>query len=322
MSPTRLTDPFAQRLVRWPAWLISILLHALLFASLAWSFRASPKAAGLEPERQVGIVLVRQVEGRREFQGQEETVSDTESVSPHPALSVSDALPNQQEREVDLSSVLPKVDGAAGDSGIRGLTDATQLGQGPPRGKLGDDAIRTEVFGAYGEGNRFAYVFDRSGSMNGFGGRPLAAAKAELLASLEDLQSHHQFQIIFYNESPRVFNPHGGTPRLVWGDEISKRRARRFVAGIEASGGTEHMAALMLALQLGPDVLFFLTDADEPVLSSAQLRKIRRRNNGAVIHSIEFGFGPSVQSDNFLARLANSNGGQHVYVDVAKLALE
>ena len=68
---------------------------------------------------------------------------------------------------------------------------------------------RTGVFGVIGEGHKFVYVFDRSGSMDGHGGAPLAAAKAELIASLKDLGQMHQFQIIFYNEQPRIFSPTG-----------------------------------------------------------------------------------------------------------------
>ena len=116
-----------------------------------------------------------------------------------------------------------------------------------------------------------------------------------------------------------MFNPQGGQPQLAWGDQVSKRLARQFVQGIKATGGTEHISALVMALKMRPDVMFFLTDADEPVLTSAELSRIGRLNQGAAIHTIEFGIGPQVRSENFLARLARQNGGQHVYVDVAKL---
>ena len=70
-----------------------------------------------------------------------------------------------------------------------------------------------------------------------------------------------------------------------------------------------------------PDVIFFLTDAAEPQLSSSQLEKIRQKNNrvGATIHAIEFGAGPNQGGVNFLMRLAGQNGGSHVYVDVTGL---
>src|SRR5436190_256635 len=64
---------------------------------------------------------------------------------------------------------------------------------------------RTKIFGLVGQGTKFVYVFDRSGSMSEHGGKPLRAAKAELTASLKDLDERHQFYIVFYNEESRLF---------------------------------------------------------------------------------------------------------------------
>jgi hypothetical protein len=178
---------------------------------------------------------------------------------------------------------------------------------------------RTGVFGASGVGRKFVYVFDRSASMDGHGGAPLAVAKRELLASLQDLDQTHQFQIIFYNERPRIFNPTGVLGRLVFGTDQNKNLAEKFVGSITADGATQHEEALAMALKMAPDVIFFLTDADEPRMNSDQLARIARLNKGTAINTIEFGFGPEVKRDNFLIKLAQQNAGQHVYVDVSKL---
>jgi hypothetical protein len=155
--------------------------------------------------------------------------------------------------------------------------------------------------------------------MDGHGGAPLVTAKNELIASLGDLGQTHQFQIIFYNETPRVFNPTGREGRLVFGNEQNKNLARRFVRSITASGATRHLEALELALRMSPDVIFFLTDADEPRMTPADLAHIAQMNRGATINAIEFGYGPQINSENFLAKLARQNGGKHVYVDVSQL---
>jgi hypothetical protein len=76
---------------------------------------------------------------------------------------------------------------------------------------------------------------------------------------------------------------------------------------------------LQLALRLAPDVIFFLTDAEDPQLSDVELQRLRRLNKGAAIHAIEFGFGPRRGGDNFLSKLARQNNGRHVYVDVTRL---
>jgi hypothetical protein len=183
---------------------------------------------------------------------------------------------------------------------------------------------RTQIFGVQGEGSEFVYVFDRSSSMGGFGGRPLAAAKRELLRSLDDLTSVNQFQIVFYNESPAIFNPFRPAPPKMFGaTDENKRLAGQYVQSINAIGGTAHRNALEFALRTGPDVIFFLTDADEPGMTANELADLRRRNRSAtIIHTIEFGAGPFSGRDNFLVQLARQHGGQHVYVDVAELPLE
>ena len=178
---------------------------------------------------------------------------------------------------------------------------------------------RTGVFGIQAQGYKFVYVFDRSGSMGGHGGAPLAAAQAQLIKSLHDLGQTHQFQIIFYNERPQVFSPAGAVGRLVFGTDDNKYQAERFVQSIIADGATEHEDALAMALRMSPDVIFFLTDADEPRLNSRQMAHIARINKGTQINAIEFGFGAQENVENFLVRLARENGGQHTYVDVSTL---
>ena len=75
----------------------------------------------------------------------------------------------------------------------------------------------------------------------------------------------------------------------------------------------------MLALKLQPDVVFFLTDGDEPRMSPNQLAKIRQYAAGTTINTIEFGMGPKQGGFNFLQRLASQNGGAYAYVDILKL---
>ena len=178
---------------------------------------------------------------------------------------------------------------------------------------------RTGVFGIESEGYKFVYVFDRSGSMGGHGGAPLAAAKSQLIDSLQNLGQQHQFQIIFYNEDPHVFNLTGSASRLVFATDQNKTLAERFIGSVTADGGTKHEEALMMALRMAPDVIFFLTDADEPRLSAEDLRRIGRANKSTAINTIEFGYGPALESDNFLIRLARQNHGKHAYVDISQL---
>ncbi len=224
---------------------------------------------------------------------------------------------------IDFGGVLPSLNpviggGALEGGGVGTAKSATTGSQGSKNGS-GHGYARTGVFGVESQGFKFVYVFDRSGSMGGHGGAPLAAAQAQLIKSLHDLGQTHQFQIIFYNERPFVFNPSGVAGRLVFGTDENKYQAERFIESITADGATEHEDALALALRMAPDVIFFLTDADEPRLNSTQLAHIARINKGTTINAIEFGFGAQDTTENFLVRLARENGGKHVYVDISSL---
>jgi hypothetical protein len=156
--------------------------------------------------------------------------------------------------------------------------------------------------------------------MGGSGQRSLRAVKAELLRSLDNLDTVHQFQIIFYNERPAIFNPTGTPGRLAFATEQNKARAIRFIESITAEGGTAHEDALRLAIRLQPDVIFFLTDGDDPKLSPAQLAKIQHLAAGIIINAIEFGSGPKPANPSFLAKLARQNGGGYAYVDLSEAA--
>ncbi len=300
------------------AWLISLLVHAALFVSLALTVQMVPRGVAVEPDRPVGIVLVHQQEGKREYF---DPLADDAARDQSALAALSGALPAESENPIDLSEALPGAEQLTrgfADS----ILDATQLtGDGMRRRGGIDGGISTEVFGVTGTGSKFVYVFDRSGSMDGYGGRPLKAAKLELTRSLDELERVHQFQIIFYNEKPKIFDLRPGTPQFAWGDEESKQAARQFVRDIKARGSTQHLDALELALGMRPDVVFFLTDAGEQEqrLQAKQLDDVRNWNRGAMLHVIEFGAGPQADLDNVLMRLARENGGQHAYVDVLRL---
>ncbi len=315
-----------------PAWGLSLLLHATLLLAIGWLVRVPAVGVPPEPERTAGIVLTRQTREQVEyFSDADEDSADSgarREADVEDRLAVAeerpgDHLPEAADLPRDALAALPAGESArasgTGDWAAT-LPPAAELteGQGPSR-ELGE-GTRTSVFGAEGQGSRFVYVFDRSGSMSWFGGTPLAAAKAALNSSLQALQPTDQFQIFFYNHEFIQFNPkRSDNPGMFFASESKLAQAQRFVFGVSAVGGTEHVAPLHAALRLAPDVLFFLTDGDEPQLSAAELNRLRRMNRGTAIHAIEFGVGAAGGDENFLQRLASQNNGQYVYVDVMQL---
>lgn len=326
-------SPAAIRRLAVPSWLMSVLLHGAILTTLIVSFPALPRGVLTERGREVGLVLRQDgPEGEEHYLGEESSeASETstsesaplsqtsaESSSPQfsdllnesPPADPSDALPVAAHDAIGAGAVGASTDKAL--PGLESLTQGTGLNTNPSLGKAS-----TKVFGVPGEGYKFVYVFDRSASMGGNGRSTLSAAKAELIKSLASLGQEHQFQIIFYNESPSILNI-AGTNRLVFGTEQNKQLARRFIGGITADGATRHEEALLLALRLKPDVIFFLTDADEPVLGASQLQRIQRLCEGVTtINTIEFGLGPAMADENFLAQLARQNGGHYAYFDIS-----
>jgi hypothetical protein len=189
--------------------------------------------------------------------------------------------------------------------------------RGRPAGGFGGSRSTAEVFGVKGTGSKFVYLFDRSTSMEG---PPLAAAKRQLVASLQSLNSVNQFQIIFFNSQPYPLDV-TGVGRMAFADERNKRMAANMIGHVTADLGTDRYAALKAAIAFRPDVIFFLTDAEDEMLSG-EISEILRANEraGAMICVIEFGRSPLPPRENFLKRLARESGGQYGYVDTSGLS--
>jgi hypothetical protein len=183
----------------------------------------------------------------------------------------------------------------------------------------GGGKARTSLFGVTGEGYSFVYVFDRSGSMGGSGRTSLQMVKGELLKSLRNLGNTQQFQMIFYNDRPTLFNPSGVAGKLAFGNENNKQRAIQFIDSIVAEGGTDHLEALRAATGMHPDVIFFLTDGDQPQLTDRELEKVQRWAAGMIINTIQFSPGPPKAEKSFLEKLAQLTGGEYAYVDSTQL---
>jgi len=303
-----------------------MLLHAALVLLLAVVLNLdrphSPQATAGERTAEVGIVLKKTTDDTTFFESPDKSGdSQTTSGATGTTSSVDEFL--SQDSPSDPTNVLPSGmqiigPGALDNGQIGGASGATGGGQGVGSRDLGGRA-RTGVFGLEGEGYKFVYVFDRSASMDRPGRNVLAMAKAQIINSIAQLEQTHQFQVIFYNEHPRRFMQFEQPNKLFFANERNKKLVEKFVGGITAQGATEHEQALLLAIGLRPDVIFFLTDADEPRMSAQQLSKIHRRADGIIINTIEFGFGPQADKNSWVVRLAKQNGGRHVYGDVTKL---
>jgi hypothetical protein len=155
------------------------------------------------------------------------------------------------------------------------------------------------------------YVIDRSASMGPKG--LLAAAVRELCASLARLPPATQFQVVVYHDQPEVLL--AGREELVPATPENTEQAARLLKAVSAEGGTNHLQALRLALSLGPEVVYLLTDADD--LRDEDRREVTRINRGrAVIHTIELNTSNRDRADMPLQVLARENGGRYRAVDL------
>ncbi|MEM8735619.1 MAG: hypothetical protein AAGG44_15400 [Planctomycetota bacterium] len=322
--PTIPNDGRALRSI--PAWALSLLFHVSLITLLGVFWVARPNGTGGQDDRPIGIAIVYESAGQTDYYTNGDGQSNTsEAASNLQDLLASTETSSTSATETELLSELFSGSSSAGaDTGAA----AGAFGLGDGGGSLGGSGevpkVKTSVFGIEGEGSRFLYVFDRSDSMNGYGGAPIQSAKSELLQSLQSLGPSHQFQIIFYNDSPLPFGGLSGAgPRLLRGDDKDKSAAQRFVRDVAAVGGTQHTGALQMAMRMNPDVVFFLTDADAaPPTRDIERLHTQAARIGATIHTIQFGSGSNQSGGGWIEFLASQTGGKYRYIDVSKLRLK
>jgi hypothetical protein len=212
---------------------------------------------------------------------------------------------------------------------------ATSLLPGDGLGALGETAGNkgdASFFGLTGEGSKFVYVFDRSESMNSTLTRysenmligsitPLIAAKTELIRSLKALSNRHQFQLVFYNHGPWLFSDDHYDRDLFAATPENKKRAEKFVSSMVATGFTNHLDALEMAIDLEPDVIFLLTDAQaKDDLHPGVVRRMYKycQRKGVVINVAHFSSMP--RSNCTLIPLAEKTGGQHIFISLEDIA--
>jgi hypothetical protein len=96
---------------------------------------------------------------------------------------------------------------------------------------------------------------------------------------------------------------------------LSEVGAALALAGQNPEGSTEHEPAFKEAFALDPDVVFFLTDADD--LRPDHVRLVNLLNKGrAIVNTIELGTRNRHRTDMPLQRMARENRGVYQTVDL------
>ncbi len=317
--------------------LLSLLAHViiLLVFSVYLAIRY-PGAVGFttEPTREVGIVIKDQgnnpdavVPGEPREGDVAESIADgaTTSEAFTPAQVTPDRPPVETMLPRDDSStpIGPGVNLPIGAT-VMDPRQPVKSGGGqrqPASGTVGGP-VGTAFMGTRDQGSKVVFVIDASGSMMSH--NSMQVAKASLVSSVQELDANQQFLIIFYDDKPVVLHLRDvHQPQLYAATEIHKTLGKQKIAGIHPGTGTQHYPALEMALRLKPDVIFFLTDGQEPPLDERELELLKKLNSQKTrIHSIEFGVGGEVSEGanprNFLRKLSRQNGGTYRYYDVTK----
>lgn len=136
-------------------------------------------------------------------------------------------------------------------------------------------------FGSRGTGKSVVFVVDMSGSMQGI---RFIRAQQELVKAIHQLHVTQKFHVIFFNQhAVPLFFPR--PPKdLVAATPSMKRGATRWIVERRPDAGTEPEEALVMALAMKPEVIYFLTDGEFP----ERCRQVCKDRNtyGAVIHTI------------------------------------
>ena len=174
------------------------------------------------------------------------------------------------------------------------------------------------------EATTIVYVIDTSSSMNAHDA--IEYARLKLKQSINGLGQKQKFQIIAYNLVPSVMklrNDRSKTPPLYQATGPNLTLATQYINTLTATSGTKHLPALREAFRYKPDVMFFLTDAEDG-LTPRELDQIKREwnNTGKThIHCIQFAEGPDLgtPASVFLKKLAGDNRGSYTYINTTKL---
>jgi hypothetical protein len=130
----------------------------------------------------------------------------------------------------------------------------------------------------------------------------------ELLQSIEQLGSDQQYYIFFYNHRAYPMDE----PNLVPATTEQFEKTREWVGRARPRGGTFPLTALLTALKMKPDAIFFLSDG---LFDPRTGREVRMRNRGkksrVPIHTIAF---VNREAEGLMRTIARNSGGKYRFV--------
>jgi hypothetical protein len=235
----------------------------------------------------------------------DETVELKVSAEPAAALGPVNVFDDIALPTADAATMDALSESAAKASGFEGLA----MG-GKAAGDGTGSAGAAEFFGIGGYGQTFVYVVDASDSMNQNG--KFDRARYELLHSIEQLASDQRYFVIFYNDA--AYPMDADAPVMATEDEFAK--TADWVNNVQAGNGTNPLPALLHALSLRPDAIYFLSDGQfDPM--AIQILRMRNKPSKRVghrqipIHTIAF---VDYMTIGIMRTIARDSNGEHRFV--------
>ena len=175
-------------------------------------------------------------------------------------------------------------------------------------GSGGGGMAATTFFGARASGKRFAFIVDKSGSMQAQ--EKMKQAVAELLRSVRALPDFAQFRVCFFDTSNTLFPDRGF--RKARAADIEQLGA--WIGGVRPYGGTTPMHAFeqVMTDATPPDAIFFMTDGLIPAEDPAAIIRLVTVRGGVIpVHCVAFGDPEAARQ---LQMIAEATGGQYRFV--------
>lgn len=195
--------------------------------------------------------------------------------------------------------------GTLGD-GLGGAGAGTGMGVGDGAGGAGGGSAK--FFGVEARGQRFAYIVDISGSMQG---PKMATLKRELASSIDALPEGTQFVVCTFSSDASIV---GGKERWTEASPKNKSEAIKLISRLETFGGTEPLPGFGLVLgriKPRPDAVYFMTDGVFDPEDAERIISLCRTGAKVPVHGISF---VSREGEGVVRKIARDTGGTYTHV--------
>ncbi len=276
-----------------PGWFGSALFHTAVVICLADVLLNEQ-----QEQRRVGIEAVLAQEGQED--GFDMALDQSALFESAPS--------EASERPSDSTEVLPADPLGRSAAQLTGTTRLSLAGQGSGTdGEAIPTLSGTGFFGTAAAGKSFVYVVDMSQSMEE--GDRFRRAKAELKRSIGKLKPEQKFYVIFFNDQAfPMFFPRPAQ-NLINATGSNRSKAARWINNLRPFSVTNPEPALQMAIEMKPDVIFFLTDGDFDI--EVRESTMKANKGRIVIHTIAFA---SDAGKLILEQMAKDNGGTYRFV--------